>query len=193
MSPHTTQDEADKQHTAALDEILCLWDNDEDGPQPASHREQASLLLSKSGCGIPMIAEIAPGACLASLSHALPLLLRHTQGQSIQGLHDHALAMISHPDDKPRASSAHAKVKTTHDWLVDPTNKVALANINVTFPPIRIPQSAIDTITQQPNLRESDYAKLALLLALLLSPTSGTVSHGDRSRILSALHRILHS
>jgi hypothetical protein len=70
------------------------------------------------------------------LSHALPLLLRHAQGQKLQGLHDHALAMISHLDDKLGASSAHAKVKATHDWLVDPTNKATLANINVTSPPI---------------------------------------------------------
>jgi hypothetical protein len=52
------------------------------------------------------------------LSHALPLLLRHLQGQNIQGLHDHALAMISHPTDKLGASSTHGKVKATHDWLV---------------------------------------------------------------------------
>jgi hypothetical protein len=40
--------------------------------------------------------------------------------------------MISHPDDKLGASSAHAKVNATHEWLVDPVNKAALANINVT-------------------------------------------------------------
>ena len=185
---------ADQQHAAALDEILNLWDDDEDGPRPVSHREQASLPPSKSGCGIPLIVDTAPGACLASLSHALPLLLRHAQGQKIQGLHDHALAMISHPDDKLGASSAHAKVNATHDWLVDPTNKAALANINVTSPPIRFPQSAIDTVTQQPNLRESDYAKLTNVktLALLLSPTNGAISHGDRARILSCTGSCTH-
>ena len=102
--------------------------------------------------------------------------------------------MISHPDDKLGASAAHAKVNTTHDWLIDPTNKAALANINVTSPPIRFPQSAIDTVTQQPNLRESDYAKLTNVktLALLLSPTNGAISRGDRARILSCTGSCTH-
>ena len=94
----TTQDEADlgpgsspvqqyaahayQQHATALDEILCLWDDDEDRPRPASHMEQASLPPSKSDCGTPMIADTAPGACLASLSHTFSLLLRAGQRAS---------------------------------------------------------------------------------------------------------------
>jgi hypothetical protein len=128
---------ADQQHAAALDDLLNLWDDDEDGPRPTSHKEQAALPPSKSGCGIPLIADTAPGVCLSSLSHALPLLLQHAQGQNIQGLHDHALAMISHPDDKLGASSTHAKVNATHGWLVDPTTKSALANHHSATKPSR--------------------------------------------------------
>jgi hypothetical protein len=118
------------------------------------------------------------------------------QGQNIQGLHDHAIAMISHPDDKLGASSGHAKANTTHDWLVNPTNKAALANINVTSPRSvfhKVPSTPY-TVTQQPNLRKSDYAKLTNVktLALLLSPTNGAISHGDRVRILSCSGSCTH-
>ena len=178
---------ADQQHARALAHILCLQDDAAEEHDLSCYREQAALPPTKSGCGIPLVSAMAPGACLASLSHTLPLLLRHAEGQDIQGLHEHALVMVSHPDDPLGASAAHAKTKETYDWFIEAANQAALANIKVTSPPMRLPQTAIDTVTQQPNLRESDYAKLTTVkaFALLVSPSNGAVSNADRARILS--------